>query len=51
MHGLQEIVFANNEAARNHKARGLRKRAERAQQIISARIALIRGIPFTNSKY
>ena len=50
MHGLQEIVFANKEAARKHKARGLRKRAERAQQVIAERIAYIRGIPFTNSK-
>jgi hypothetical protein len=50
MHGLQEIIYANKEVARKHKARALRKRAERAQQVIAERIARSRGIPFTPSK-
>ena len=45
MHGLQEIIYANKEVARKHKARALRKRAERAQQVIAERIATSRGIP------
>jgi hypothetical protein len=44
MHGLQEIIYVNKEAARKHKARALRKRAERAQQVIADRIACSRGI-------
>ena len=50
MHGLQEIIYANREVARKHKARALRKLAERAQQVIAERIASSRGIPFTTSK-
>jgi hypothetical protein len=50
MHGLQEIIYANNEVARKHKARALRKRAERAQEIIASRLARSRGvIPLTVS--
>lgn len=49
MHGLQEIIHANREVARKHKARALRKRAERAQEIIANRIATSRGIPFAKS--
>ena len=49
MHGLQEIIYANREVARKHKARALRKRAERAQEIIASRIATSRGIPFTTT--
>lgn len=44
MHGLQEIIYANREVARKHKARALRKRAERAQQVIAERIASSRGL-------
>jgi hypothetical protein len=49
MHGLQEIIYANSEVARKHKARALRKRAERAQEIIATRIATSRGIAFTTA--
>jgi len=44
MHGLQEIIYANREVARKHKARALRKRAERAQEIIAIRLARSRGV-------
>ena len=50
MHGLQEIIYANREVARKHKARALRKRAERAQQVIAECIVSSRGISFTTSK-
>ena len=49
MHGLQEIIYANKEVARKHKARALRKRAERAQNVIAERIARSKGIPFKPS--
>lgn len=42
MHGLQEIIYANREVARKHKARALRKRAGKAPRIIAERIALSR---------
>lgn len=51
MHGLQEIIHANREIARKRKARALRKRAERARQVIAGRIALSRGIPFKTSAF
>jgi hypothetical protein len=50
MHGLQEIIYANREIARKHKARALRKRSECAQQVIAERIASSRGIPFKTVK-
>jgi hypothetical protein len=49
MHGLQEIIYANRDAARKARARALRKRAENAQQVIAERIARSRGIPFKTS--
>ena len=44
MHGLQEIIYANKEVARKHKARALRKRAQHAHQVIANHIAASRGI-------
>lgn len=49
MHGLQEIIYANREAARKARARALRKRAEGAQQVIAERIARSRGISLNTS--
>ena len=49
MHGLQEIIYVNRDAARKARARALRKRAEDAQQVIAERIAASRGIPVTST--
>ena len=49
MHGLQEIIYANREAARKARARALRKRSEDAQRVIAERISRSRGVPVTKS--
>jgi hypothetical protein len=49
MHGLQEIIYANRQVARKHKARALRKRLESAQEVIASRLARSRGIPLKAS--
>jgi hypothetical protein len=48
MHGLQEIIYADINAARKARARALTKRAEAAQRVIAEKLAISRGIPVSH---